>query len=223
MHIHPVTASRKASRSVTAVMLMVGFLSFSHSTPSHAIDLGNFGPVYPIREPDFLDEVKAIAQSKIDNGEWAKIERDLQRNTIDSLENPDPVGAFAVAQESKTWYYDPTTTLSQDIVDAEGRVMFPAGTTVNPLDVVNVGSALFFFDAGDPKQVKVLEQTQVRLHGKVKPVAVAGSYLALSRQLNEPVYFDQSATYTKKLGIGVVPALVSQDGNQLKIEEIVPE
>ena len=101
--------------------------------------------------------------------------------------------------------------------------MYPAGTTVNPLDVVAVGAALFFFDAGDPKQVKLLEQTQAHLHGKVKPVAVAGSYLALSRQLNEPVYFDQSAAYTRRLGIGVVPALVSQDGNQLKIEEIVPE
>ena len=213
----------KTPRRVVAAMAMSGLLSLFVSGPVHAIDLGNVGPVYPISEPDFLVEVKAIVKRKVDNGEWQTIEQNLRRDTIESLEHPLPVGVFAVAQKDNVRYFDPTTILQQDILDPEGQVLFAAGTRVNPLDVVTVGSALFFFDADDPKQVAVLEQTQTRLHGQVKPVAVAGSYLALSRKLDQPIYFDQAATYTTKLGIDVVPTLVSQDGNQLKIEEIAPQ
>ena len=210
-------------RLVFAVMAMTGLLSLFASGPIYAIDLGNVGPAYPITEPDFLVEVKSIVKRKVDNGEWKAIEQSLRRDTIQSLEHPLPVGAFTVAQENNVRYFDPTTTLQRDILDLEGQVMCPAGTKVNPLDVVTVGSALFFFDADDPKQVAVLEQTQTRLHGQVKPVAVAGSYLALSRKLDQTIYFDQAASYTTKLGIDVVPTLVSQDGNQLKIEEIAPQ
>ena len=191
--------------------------------PCHAIDLGKVGPVYAITEPDFLVEIKAIVQSKVDSGEWAKIQRDMVRDSVKAMEHPAPVGTFAIAREAKTWYYDPTTILTKDILDAQGQVLYPAGTRVNPLDVVTVGTALFFFDADDPLQVKTLEQTLTRLHGQIKPVAVAGSYLALARKLDRTIYFDQAAVYTKKLGIDVVPALVSQVGNQLKIEEIIPQ
>ncbi len=211
------------TRHVTAVMSIFGLLFFSVSSPADAIDLGNIGPVYPIGERDFLVEVKAIVKRKVDNGEWQAIEQNLRRDTLRSLEHPTPVGVFAVAQKDSVRYYDPTTVLQRDILDPEGQVLFAAGTKVNPLDVVTVASALFFFDADDPKQVDKLEQIQTRLHGQVKPVAVAGSYLALSRKLDRPIYFDQAAAFTTKLGIDVVPTLVSQDGNQLKIEEIAPK
>lgn len=223
MQSTPSARSSMTPRPMFAVMAMTGLLSLSASGPLYSIDLGNVGPVYPISEPDFLVEVKAIVKRKVDNGEWKTIEQNLRRDTIQSLEHPLPVGVFAVAQEYKARYFDPTTILQRDIRDPEGQVLFPAGTKVNPLDVVTVGSALFFFDADDPRQVAALEQTQTRLHGQVKPVAVAGSYLALSRKLDQTIYFDQAASYTTKLGIDVVPTLVSQDGNQLKIEEIAPQ
>lgn len=212
-----------APRRVAAAMTMMGLLSLSLPGPVHAIDLGNIGPVYPIGEPDFLVEVKAIVKRKVDSGEWQAIEQNLRRDTIESIEHPTPVGVFTVAQNDKVRYFDPTTILQRDILDPDGQVLFAAGTKVNPLDVVTVGSALFFFDADDPKQVALLEQTQARLHGQVKPVAVAGNYLALSRKLDQSIYFDQAASYTTRLGIDAVPTLVSQDGKQLKIEEIAPK
>jgi conjugal transfer pilus assembly protein TraW len=51
-------------------------------------------------------------------------------------------------------------------------------------------------------------------------ILTGGSYLDLMRRWKRPVFFDQQGTLTDKLGIRHVPALVTQDGKRLKIEEI---
>ena len=48
-----------------------------------------------------------------------------------------------------------------------------------------------------------------------------GSYLELMRRWKRPVFFDQQGTLTDKLGIRHVPALVSQEGKRLRIDEIL--
>jgi conjugal transfer pilus assembly protein TraW len=52
-------------------------------------------------------------------------------------------------------------------------------------------------------------------------ILTGGSYLELMRQWKRPVFYDQQGALTEKLGIRHVPALVSQEGNKLKIEEIL--
>jgi conjugal transfer pilus assembly protein TraW len=171
------SASTPTERSPRRICLAVaGATAAVISCIAYAHDLGNVGDVYPIDEPDFLVEVKAIVKHKVDDGSWADIERKLQKDTVHALEHPAATGNFTVATTAKVWYFDPTATLTQ---------------------------------------------AQSRIH--VKPVAVAGSYLALARKLEQPVYFDQGANFTRRLGIVAIPALVSQDGNRLKIEEMVPQ
>jgi len=202
--------------AAVSVLLSVQGIAGAH-------DLGTVGKIYPIDEADFLVEVKEIVKHKVDDGSWAEIERKLQRDTVNALEHPAASGSFTVAAASKVWYFDPTATLTQDVMGPTGQVLFAAGTKINPLDVVSVGSNLFFFDADDPKQIAKLQQAQARSPVHVKPVAVAGSYLALSRKLEQPIYFDQGANFTRRLGIVTIPALVSQEGNRLKVEEMVPQ
>ena len=56
--------------------------------------------------------------------------------------------------------------------------------------------------------------------GRVKPILVAGSYLDLMKRWQIPVYYDQQALLTRKFGIERVPALVSQEGMRLRIDEL---
>jgi conjugal transfer pilus assembly protein TraW len=56
---------------------------------------------------------------------------------------------------------------------------------------------------------------------KVKVILTGGSYLELMRRWNHPVFFDQQGQLTAKLGIRHVPALVSQEGRRLRIDEIL--
>ncbi len=108
----------------------------------------------------------------------------------------------------------------ENITDAKGNILVPAGTRQNPLAVVSLSKHLLFFDGSDERQVAWAHATIARYGGKVKPILVAGSYLALMQRWQLPVYFDQQGALTHKLGITHVPALVSQEGLQLRIDEL---
>ena len=57
--------------------------------------------------------------------------------------------------------------------------------------------------------------------GRVKPILVGGSYLQLMKSWQIPVYYDQQGLLTKRFRITQVPAIVSQEGMRLRIDELV--
>jgi conjugal transfer pilus assembly protein TraW len=100
-------------------------------------------------------------------------------------------------------------------------LLFAEGTRKNPLEVVSLSRHLLFFDARDPRQVKHARELSGRYAGRVKPILTGGSYLDLMKAWRVPVYYDQAGTLTRRFGIRQVPALVSQDGLRLRIDELV--
>jgi conjugal transfer pilus assembly protein TraW len=53
-----------------------------------------------------------------------------------------------------------------------------------------------------------------------KVILVRGAPLQMMRDRGIPVYFDQHGKITQKLGISQVPAIVTQEKDHLKIEEV---
>lgn len=80
---------------------------------------------------------------------------------------------------------------------------------------------LLFFDARDPRQVQRARELIDTYQGRVKPILVGGSYLDLMKAWNRQVFYDQEGALVRKLGITAVPAIVSQEGNRLRIDEVV--
>jgi conjugal transfer pilus assembly protein TraW len=99
--------------------------------------------------------------------------------------------------------------------------LFAAGTRKNPLDVVSLSKRLLFFDARDRRQVVQASELIARYDGKVKPILTGGSYLELMKDWRVPVYFDQHGALTQRFGIRQLPALVSQEGKRLRIDEVL--
>jgi conjugal transfer pilus assembly protein TraW len=91
---------------------------------------------------------------------------------------------------------------------------------VNPLDIVSLSRHLFFFDARDAGQLARAREVLERYQGKVKLILTGGSHLELARKWKQPIYYDQQGALTGKLRIRQVPALVSQEGRRLRIDEI---
>ncbi len=77
-----------------------------------------------------------------------------------------------------------------------------------------------FFDARDSRQVRRARELMAHYQGKVKPILTGGSYLDLMKSWRVPVYYDQQGMLTRRLGITQVPALVSQEGKRLRIDEM---
>ena len=201
--------------------LVFGALS-GFCTQAVALDAGQIGPTYGIREPDFLEDVKRTVQAKVDSGEWKRIQEDMRRRASASLTNPRPVEGIVTATGRRSWLFDPSVTLSRDIRDAAGRVVFPAGTRVNPLEIVALPQPLMFFDGRDTRQVETAQGVMKRYGGAVTPILVAGSWQRLGKAWQRQVYYDQDGKLVRQLGIHAVPAIVTQEAHALRVEEFAP-
>jgi conjugal transfer pilus assembly protein TraW len=185
-----------------------------------AHDLGVIGPVYPIAEPSLLEVILARLRDAEASGVLARLQRDAQARAKNQIEQPAAIVKLTKTTKARSFLYDPSIVVPYAILDADGKLLVPPGTTVNPLDTVSLSQALLFIDARDTAQVKRASGILDERGGKLKVILTGGSYLDLMRRWKRPVFFDQQGTLTDKLGIRHVPALVTQDGKRLKIEEI---
>lgn len=186
-----------------------------------AQDLGVIGPVYPIAEPSLLEVILARLRDAEASGVLARLQRDAQDRAKHQIEQPAAIVKLTKTTKARSFHYDPSIVVPYAIHDADGKVIVPPGTMVNPLDSVSLSQALLFIDARDNAQVKRASGILDERGGKLKVILTGGSYLDLMRRWKRPVFFDQQGALTEKLGIRHVPALVTQDGKRLKIEEIL--
>ena len=185
-------------------------------------DLGTVGPTYAIDEPHLLTAIEQQLRQKEQSGELARLEAEAKQRIVDSIEHPKPLPGLRRTESARSFYFDPSIVVRENITDAKGNILVRAGTRQNPLTVVSLSKHLLFFDGTDESQVERARELITYYQGKVKPILVAGSYLALMQRWQLPVYFDQQGALTRKLGITHVPALVSQEGLQLRVDELTP-
>lgn len=187
---------------------------------AHAENLGTIGPTYQIAEQNLLDHIMATLRQKERSGELQRLQELAQARATQSVRSPKPVPGLSRASTARTYYFDPTFTLDRNITDENGQLLFAAGLRKNPLDVVSLSKHLLFFDARDPRQVARAKELIETYQGRVKPILVGGSYLDLMKAWNRQVFYDQEGALVRKLGIQAVPAIVSQEGSRLRIDEV---
>ena len=205
-------------RCIVSAPLVLGLML--GATGARAMDLGVIGPTYEISEPHLLQMIEQRLRAKERSGELGRLEAQVRERGIATVKNPAPVAGLRATETVRTFYFDPSFTLDHNLLGPQGELLFAAGTRKNPLEVVSLSRHLLFFDARDPRQVGRARQLIALYQGRVKPILVGGAYLDLMQSWHLPVYYDQQGLLTRRLGITQVPALVSQDGLRLRIDEL---
>lgn len=188
----------------------------------YATNLGVVGQVYPIQEEDFLSFIERKMATMQKNGDWQRMQKNIQQQVSKHIDRPAPITTITKTSERRTWDYDPSVIVPYDLHDTQGNIFAKAGTTVNPLAIIKLHTALVFYDADDKDQVQWAKKINHIYHGKIKLVLVRGSISRQESLFHQPIYFDQEGRLTKRLHIEHVPALVYQKGEHLKIEEVLP-
>lgn len=205
---------RRAFPSIA--ILLLGLWSLT----AGAEDLGTIGPTYAISEPHLLAFIKQRLRAKERSGELARLAEQARTRGITTVTQPQPVPGLRTTEAARSFFLDPSFTLDRNILDAQGHLLFAAGTRKNPLEVVSLSKHLLFFDARDRRQVAQARELMARYQGKLKPILTAGSYLELMQAWRTPVYYDQQGVLSRRFGIRQVPALVSQEGMRLRVDEL---
>lgn len=204
-------------RTTVILLLASGLIGSS----AQAEELAAIGPTYPIAEQNLLDMIAQRLRALEKSGQLHKLQEQAVAKGRAAVANPAPVAGLTPAKAPRTVYVDPTFVLDKNILDAQGHVLFPAGTGTNPLAITSMSKKLLFFDARDPRQARMARSLLQRDGARIKPVLVGGSYLQLMKQWKTRIYFDQQGRLVRRFGIAHVPALVYQEGMRLRIDEIV--
>ncbi|SDY75699.1 type-F conjugative transfer system protein TraW [Nitrosomonas halophila] len=192
------------------------------TSPALAEDLGVIGPVHEILERDLIEVIQEKLRAMERTGDLAELESSYRRQVIDGIERPRPVAGISPSETNRTYFIDPTYTLERDVVDEHGRVLFKAGTRINPLDYAGLNKSLLFFAADDEDQLAFARRYLDEAAQPVKPILISGEPLALMRQWKQEVFFDQGGVLSRWFAITRSPAIVSQAGNRLRVDEIRP-
>lgn len=200
---------------INLTLQLIIFLSLNEVYAATPIkDYGSHGHTFPILEQSLIEVIIAKLNEAKEEGRLEILQENFTQKAMKSIQKPLLVAGLKKAITDRSWIYDPTLTQVTPIFDEEGRIIVAAGTVVNPLDHVSWGEPLILIDGEDIEQVNWAKKQKGKL------TLVNGSPIALSKQLGVVVYFDQGGVFTKKFKIEAVPAIISQEGKKLKIEEM---
>ncbi len=187
---------------------------------SFAKSFGVIGATFPVREMSFLAFIELKLKALSENGTLQTLESEWQETAARSANRPKPVG-LPRAVIKRTVHYDPTVTLTKDILNELGHVIYPAGTRVNGLEArPNYAPCWLFFNADDKAQV-LWARRQMDFCQQPKLILTGGAVRDAEDALNMIIYFDQSGRLSSRFQLKAVPATVTRDGNRLILSEIV--
>ncbi|MEQ5974171.1 type-F conjugative transfer system protein TraW [Serratia liquefaciens] len=194
-------------------------LVMSLAVNSYAADLGTWGELYPIAEPDLLNTIHQRLNALEKSGEMAQQQEAFKNRVIEHTLRPTQVEGLRVAERYSARIFDPSMTVTQTLADREGRVFARKGDVVNPLSEVVFNQTLYFIDADDKRQLQWMNEQKPPTE-IAKIILVKGNIRDATKTLGTRIYFDQDAVMTKRFQLTDVPARVTAtpDGLALKIE-----
>lgn len=159
---------------------------------ARAEDLGQFGRIYEIVEPDF----RAVIQAQVAQKDW-KSEQDRLLKKTDSYLDELEVFDKPVALESSVRYFEPTYTLNRPldvpVKQADGtwvtEQIGQAGQVINILDQSRPVTAFLFIDGRDEEQVEFVKKVIEVEPFQIVPVLTAGNPQDLGEKTGFPFYY----------------------------------
>lgn len=224
------------------VAIIVASILASRVDMAKAVDFGTRGRTYAIEEQAFLEMI----DERLGRVDQDKIRQEMQERAKQRAEEPLAVEGVEPTKEGRVFYFDPSYVLEKDIYLPNKSLFYKAGTRVNPIEEMqklgmSLDRRMIFIDAREEKQIEWLktqldiyksesgknsqeQQTQAQPSIENRVILVGGRPFELQEELQKDyqdmiVYFDQGGALTRKIGIKASPAIVSQDGVMLRIEE----
>ncbi len=185
-----------------------------------AKNLGVVGETSPIAELDLRQVIQQRLLVLQNNGELDKITIKFNHDLTQQMDRPIPVSGLQRSIQSRAWLFDPSIRMPYDLKNTNGDVILAAGATINPLDTLPLSETLLFYNADDPEQVRWVQRQDMQLKNNDKLILVGGSVVSQTQLFKRPIFFDQGGKLTIRFQIKHVPAMVVQQGNRLKIQEI---
>ena len=173
------------------------------------VQLEPVGPTSAVVETDLGEELRQRAVS-VDVEQLRHAQAHYQ---------PANLHALSRATKDATTRVDLTHTLEQDLVDAQGIVLYPAGFTFNPLRYVSLSGSLVVIDGSDPEQVAWFKGSPYGSNRRALLLLSGGLAAPLRDELRRPVAY-LTEDIARRLQLRAVPSVVMEQDQHLTVREV---
>ena len=167
------------------------------------------GPTSAVIETDLVDELRQRAVS-VDVEQLRSAQVHYQPANLHDLPR---------ATKDTTTMVDLTHTLEQDLVDAQGTILYPSGFTFNPLRFVSLSGALVVIDGSDPEQVAWFKDSPYGANHRALLLLSGGLAATLRDELDRPVAY-LTEDIAQRLQLRAVPSVVMEQDQHLTVREV---
>lgn len=184
-------------------------------------DLGARGPVMEIAERDLIDVMQERAAGlDLESRKEQTIKTYWERATFTEL---------AAAEKPSRRTIDPTVVIARALKDQNGKVIVPAGTKINPLDMRPFTLRLVVFNPTRKAELNWVKSLTPVSGVEVMYLATAmdredgwKQLEAIENALDAPVYLLQP-DIRQRFELRSTPSIVTAENRQFVVEEFVPE
>ena len=191
---------------LTVALLLAGV---SSAQAAEIVQLEPVGPTSVVIEIDLGDELRQRAVS-VDV---------KQLRSAQARYQPANLHALPRATKDTSTMVDLTHTLEQDLVDAQGTILYPSGFTFNPLRYVSLSGALVVIDGSDPEQVAWFKGSPYGDNHRALLLLSGGLAATLRDELVRPVAY-LTEDIAQRLQLQAVPSVLVEQDNRLVIREV---
>lgn len=185
----------------------------------NAKSFGVVGDVFPIAEKSFLTLIEERLASLKASGELEAMNQHWVQTAAEHANRPTALNLLRTNRSTRHDYV-PEMTLSQDITNEKGHILYSKGTHVNALQhMPSYTPCWLFFNANDEAQLNWAAHQKTNCPNP-KLILTGGAINAAEKKLNAVIYFDQAGRITSQLHITHVPAKVTRYQNHLVIAEL---
>lgn len=202
----------------TSAVILTALAALAAPSAGAAKDLGNFGEVFVVNEPDFLKALMDRLRAMEADGDLARMEREMQDKTRAFANRPHSTLNLPRAEKPARFTVDLSIRLDRDLSDQEGRVFATAGTVVNPLAHSGFQKVILFIDGDDPDQVGWATRQGSELDSLI--ILTRGAPLELMRKHGRRFWFDQDGKLVDKFRIAHLPSRVTRADPVMLVEEV---
>ena len=184
----------------------------------NAKSFGVVGDVFPVGEKSFLELIEERLAALKASGELEAMNQRWIQTVANHVNRPTALN-LARTEQSVKYDYVPEITLSQDITNEMGRILYSKGTHVNALQhMPSYKPCWLFFNADDEAQLNWAEHQKTHCVNP-KLILTGGAVNKAEKRMHSVIYFDQAGKITSQLHIAHVPAKVTRHQNHLVIHE----
>ena len=197
---------------IVSLLLASSTLLLTGLSPARAREIVQLEPVGPTSAVIETDLGEALRQRAV------RVDVE-QLRSAQAHYQPANLHALPRATKDTTSIVDLTHTLEQDLVDAQGTILYPRGFTFNPLQYVSLSGALVVIDGSDPEQVAWFQGSPYGANRRALLLLSGGLAAPLRDELRRPVAY-LTEDIARRLQLRAVPSVVMEQDQHLTVREV---